>query len=88
MRDCSGALLSLALLSPPAKQPASLGPHAVAAATHHLSLLPALRESDGVLTLGLEGRIGDNPNRWLGFGVSEPNATDVLMPGSDVVVGE
>lgn len=27
-------------------------------------------------------------NRWMGFGFSGVNATDVTMPGSDAVVGE
>ena len=43
--------------------------------------------ADGMITLGLEGRPGAG-NRWMGFGFSAPNATDVLMPGSDAVVGE
>jgi hypothetical protein len=43
--------------------------------------------ADGVIVLGLEGRGGGN-NRWLGFGFSQPGATDVVMPGSDAVVGE
>ena len=43
--------------------------------------------ADGVIVIGLEGRSGGN-NRWLGFGFSEPSASDVVMPGSDAVVGE
>ena len=40
-----------------------------------------------MIVIGLEGRVGSG-NKWLGFGFSEPNATDVLMPGSDAIVGE
>jgi hypothetical protein len=43
--------------------------------------------TDGVIVLGLEGRSGGN-NRWLGFGFSQPGAADVVMTGSDAVVGE
>jgi hypothetical protein len=37
--------------------------------------------------VGLEARVGGD-NRWMGFGFSAANATGVLMPGSDAVVGE
>lgn len=41
---------------------------------------------DDQLVLGLEARVGRG-NRWLGFGFSAANATDVTMPGADVAVG-
>lgn len=46
-----------------------------------------MSESGQELIIGLEGRVGPG-NRWMGFGFSAPNATDVTMPGSDAVVGE
>lgn len=45
-----------------------------------------MKVMDGMLLLGYEARNGGD-NRWMGFGFSEPGATDVLMPGSDAVVG-
>lgn len=44
-----------------------------------------MSESGQELIIGLEGRVGPG-NRWMGFGFSAPNATDVTMPGSDAVV--
>ncbi|KAL4431620.1 hypothetical protein ABPG77_001462 [Micractinium sp. CCAP 211/92] len=42
-------------------------------------------DSGTEIVIGLEGRVGPG-NRWMGFGFSPVNATDVTMPGSDAVV--
>ncbi len=44
-------------------------------------------DSGTEIVIGLEGRVGPG-NRWMGFGFSPVNATDVTMPGSDAVVGK
>lgn len=82
--------------SPPPAMPAAAPAPAPAAESSILGLANCLELIPGIFNLhwetvdsqimiGLEGLV-DGDNRWMGFGFSAPNSTDVTMPGADAIV--